>query len=563
MLIMDKSLKVIDFFCGAGGFSEGFRQQGFSIIKGIDFWQNALDSHNLNHHLNDTIQNVLDFWGKSSDDVTDAIKLPEAEVIIGSPSCVSFSMSNRAGKADKTDGVKLIKAFLRVIAIQKSKPNSVLKAWYMENVPESQSHIKAQYTFEELNLKEWAISLRKNPKDVVLYIKGEVLNAADYGAPQNRRRYVVGEWIETGEYLHPEKTVTQQITVGEIRSSIPAPNFKLAKNPCEYSFTDPNYPSLQVSLNEMTDHFYDTGLYKIEWEKAEHCKVNHPYMGKMSFPEIETRSSRTIMATRSASTREAIIFKSEYNRVGNGEYRLPTIREIATLMGYPYCYQFVGSESQKWKQIGNSVSPHLSAALAKAIRDKVGLAPVFLPNFDKFKGLNEKVFNLNTFSERKFDNPKRRAINSRFRRHPLKQGNMTVDLLNYHPIKNDSVGKKWYVAAFAGTGLNHKVKVFNSHDINKIEKILVGHFPQFHDFKMRIFELDIPKINSNNQAIYEEDLNLEDIKNPINRVKEIKKIIQTFSVEQINKPVPACDLFPKGFVPVSQIMASYALHKLT
>ena len=106
---MSNSFKVIDFFCGAGGFSEGFRQQGFDIIKGIDFWQLAIDSHNLNHHLKDTVKNVLDFWGKDSADVSDAISLPDAEVIIGSPSCVSFSMSNKAGKADKSDGVKLMR----------------------------------------------------------------------------------------------------------------------------------------------------------------------------------------------------------------------------------------------------------------------------------------------------------------------------------------------------------------------------------------------------------------------------------------------------------------------
>ena len=41
-------LTVIDFFCGAGGFSEGFRQQGFEIVCGIDSWKPAIDSFNFN-----------------------------------------------------------------------------------------------------------------------------------------------------------------------------------------------------------------------------------------------------------------------------------------------------------------------------------------------------------------------------------------------------------------------------------------------------------------------------------------------------------------------------------
>lgn len=559
---MKSPFKVIDFFCGAGGFSEGFRQQGFDIIKGIDFWQFAIDSHNLNHHLSDTIKNVLDFWGKDSADVSDAINLPEAEVIIGSPSCVSFSMSNKAGKADKSDGVKLIEAFLRVVAIQKSKPNSVLKAWYMENVPESEPHIKKTYTFQDLNLESWALALDRLPTEVIIHIKGETLNAGDYGAPQNRKRYIVGEWIETAEYLHPEKMTQKAVTIEKVRADMPPPNLKLAES-ADCSWHDPNYPSLEVGTNELTDHFYDTGLYKIEWEKAEHLKTNHPFMGKMSFPENGLRSCRTIMATRSASTREAIIFKSEFNRTGNGEYRLPTIREIATFMGYPYCYQFLGTEAQKWRQIGNSVSPHLSTALAKAIRKKAGLAAVEMPNFDNFNGLNEKVSNLNTFTEKKFDTPKRRIENARFRRHPFKQENMTVELLNYHPVKNETVGEKWYVASFYGTGPNHKVKVFNEDDVKVLKELLKGEFPEFYDFEMKMLEWETIKINSDFQKIYEDDLNLEDSNNPINLVKQMSQIIQSYPFENTSKLIQAKNLFPKEFVPISHVMTSYALHKLT
>lgn len=126
-------MRVIDFFCGAGGFSEGFRQQGFEIIMGIDNWRPAVQTHNLNHGLNDEVMDVLDFEG----DLSRINELPDTEVIIGSPPCVTFSMSNRAGKADKTLGIRLIEAYLRVVAVKKYQPDSILKAWLMENVPRS------------------------------------------------------------------------------------------------------------------------------------------------------------------------------------------------------------------------------------------------------------------------------------------------------------------------------------------------------------------------------------------------------------------------------------------
>ena len=58
-----KRLTIIDFFSGAGGFSEGFRQQGYDVVKGIDYWEPAVKTHNLNHGLRDLPENVLDYVG--------------------------------------------------------------------------------------------------------------------------------------------------------------------------------------------------------------------------------------------------------------------------------------------------------------------------------------------------------------------------------------------------------------------------------------------------------------------------------------------------------------------
>lgn len=56
---------VLDFFCGAGGFSEGFRQMGLEIIHGYDHWKPAIDTFNHNFNLNCEVKNILDF--KKSD----------------------------------------------------------------------------------------------------------------------------------------------------------------------------------------------------------------------------------------------------------------------------------------------------------------------------------------------------------------------------------------------------------------------------------------------------------------------------------------------------------------
>jgi DNA (cytosine-5)-methyltransferase 1 len=58
---LKNKLTIIDFFCGAGGFSEGFRQMCFEIVKGYDHWRPAMETYNHNFGTHSTIKNILDF----------------------------------------------------------------------------------------------------------------------------------------------------------------------------------------------------------------------------------------------------------------------------------------------------------------------------------------------------------------------------------------------------------------------------------------------------------------------------------------------------------------------
>lgn len=479
----------IDFFCGAGGFTEGFRQQGFKPIRGIEMWQQAINTHNLNFGLNDEVKNVLDF-----EDDEEIDKLENSHILLGSPPCVSFSMANKAGKADKSLGIRLIEAYLRVVAVKKHQKNSILVAWYMENVPNSRNFVKEAYTFKELDLSNWAKKNNIDENSIALKAKnnGDVFNSSHYGSPQKRERFICGEFIKTSEFLYPQQThnSNQQLTIGGIKKNIPSPISKQS----DKEIIDPNYPSLRFPMKELTDHFYDTGLYKIEWEKAKRAKVNHPFMGKMAFPEHEDKPSRTIMATRAGSTRESIIYKSEYtNRTGHGEFRLPTIREAATMMGFPYVFNFTGTESTKWKQIGNAVAPHMSFALAKALNKKLSPEVInhddidfnYLINNNHKDNLDKYKFNnLNTYKERKFDKVPNRSNGSKCRRHFFKGGNMTVTLMNHSPIdKNAQTGENWLMYVFLGSGSKFQNIEIEHNIYKKVEKYILEKLPSvYKDF---------------------------------------------------------------------------------
>jgi DNA (cytosine-5)-methyltransferase 1 len=522
-------LTVIDFFSGAGGFSEGFRQQGFQVIKGIDSWEPAVLTHNLNHGLNDSTDNVLNYVGVDSGDVELIEALPDVDVIIGSPSCVTFSMSNKGGKADKTEGLKLIEAYLRVIAVKKHKKKSKLKAWLMENVPNSGNYVKHDYTFVDLNLELWAIANSISPKSIALSLNGVVLNASDYGAPQNRNRFICGESISDGKFPMPKSVKHSPLRLKDIKSKMPKPN---DTNPTGI-WEDPNYPGLKLEADHISDHFYDTGLYITQWEQAKYLKTMHPFMGKMSFPEDEEKKSRTITATRSSCTREALIYKSEYIRIGHGEYRAPTIREVASLMGYPYTYQFFGSESLKWKLIGNSVSPQLSAALAKAILAKVGhrQIPSEDVDFNSQKNNYLSINNLNSYSPNLFEENKLRRVGARFRRSIYKGQNMTVDLLNYYPNKKDNIGKKWHVCVFYGTGSDHMFDILTKTSYRKLRNLLSAEFNLFEDFISEVERIIGGKSLSSRtmQKAYETDSELKNELNPLVLIEQLREIANKYA----------------------------------
>lgn len=549
---MIKRLTVIDFFCGAGGFSEGFHKAGFDVIMGVDNWQPAITTHNANHGLNDKVRDILDF-----EDIEEIKKLPNSDIIVGSPPCVLFSLSNRGGNANKDLGVRLIKAFYRVVAVKKHQKGSTLKAWLMENVPNSRNYVDEYYTFRDLDLEDWAKLEGIEPDSVAIYVKdnGDVLSSNDYGSGQTRKRFVCGEITSSGKFPYPDKVADTNVTLNDLFSKFPRPMGEKYKS--SDLVRDPNYPDNKLSIAEIHDHFYDTGVYEIEWQKARDAKKHHPYMGVMSFPENTLKPSRTIMATRSASTREAILYKSELARSGNGEYRTPTIREAATIMGFPLDYQFYGNESTKWRQIGNAVCVQLSFALANKVNDMLGyervLPKTIIKDFSSFTMLDNP-------KEKEFNKPPKRSSVALFRAHPVKSGNLTVDLTN----RASDGSEGWKVIAHSGTGKGYGSTQIVSKHRKAAEDLLLQNYPEFiemvnNDAAIRQYECsELDKQNS----VY--GYTCEDASHPYNIIQRISQYISsTLEGSDYNVSTKDSALSEiKSSLPMSQAMSIYAMATL-
>ena len=558
-------LTVIDFFCGAGGFSEGFRQMGFTLVKGYDHWRPAIETYNHNFGTNSTIKNILDF--KNIEEIE---ALPDTDIIIGSPPCVSFSSSNKSGNADKSLGVKLTETYLKIIAIKKYQPNSKLKAWYMENVVNSKKYLKEFYTFEDLELSEWAIKNNLNPKikAISLLKNTAIINSADYGSYQARKRVISGEIIKDRKLIIPKATHSKEglngrgkyLTIGEMKENFPNP-FSTKSNKI---INDPNY-QLTLNQNDLTDHFYDTGIYKVEWRFSKYWKTNHPYMGKMSFPENEDKPSRTITATKIANSRESIVYKSEIQREGDGEYRLPTVREASIIMGFPINYQFVGAENNKWRLVGNAVCCSVSRAVAKVTLKTldIELPKEILINTDLN---NKEIVNLNTYTFKNFDNPPVKKPSSRFRRHAVKDGNITVTLSNYDIEKNSKRAEgKWFTSIQDGTGKGFPIQKIKDDFYIEIEELLTKN-KDGKEFVRYVSNGFSEKIGNaaELQMLYEQQKSNDTLIEPTELIDIIQEKINNLCLENENIYQENQKIFKyKKIVPLKQFFALYAVNKIS
>ncbi len=559
-------LTVIDFFCGAGGFSEGFRQMGFNVLQGYDYWKPAIDTFNHNFNLKCDTKNILDF--KTS--IEEIHKIPDTDVIIGSPPCVSFSSSNKSGKADKSLGVELTEAFLRIVAVKKHQPNSKLKAWFMENVVNSKRYLQTSYTFKDLGLEEWAKKHRIGPLTIAidLYDNTSIINSADYGSIQARKRVISGEILKKKKLVVPN--VTHQAkrselklplynSISSIKNNFPSPFEKISSK----KIKDVQYP-IAIEQKKITDHFYDTGIYEVEWRFSKFWKTNHPFMGKMSFPENENKPSRTITATKIANSRESIIYRSEIKRTGHGEYRSPTVREAAIIMGFPITYQFIGLENTKWRLVGNAVCCSVSRAFAKVVLQELNVKWDGKLIIQKQPNL-ENVIDLNTFSLKSFNNPPVKNKGARFRRHPIKDGNMTVTLSNYNIEKSGKYEGKWITSIQYGTGKGFPIQSVEDGFYKKLEP-LISKIKTGNEFIALINNGFSEKIGNSEllQKMYEKNISKDNKTEPTLLIDSIPKIMKRVNCPNELLTQEKVVIFQnKEKVPVSQLFALYAVNKIS
>lgn len=341
-----KQYNAIDLFCGAGGLSYGFENAGFNILLGIDNDQKALEVFEKNHKGAKSI--CGDITEINYEQIKEKIGNQKIDIIVGGPPCQGMSLSGPRQFDDPRN--KLYLSYIRLV--NEIKP----RAFVIENVTGLVSLFKGQ-------IKD---SIIEKFTAMGYTVKYQILCAADYGVPQNRKRVIFVGTREDAEFIYPEK-FQNQVTCEMALSDLPPLENELGEEIADYTTEPMN--EYQKLMREHSDKVYNH-IAAAHSEKVKKIISLVPDgCNYKSLPE-EYRSSRNfhVAWTRFASNKPAPTIDTGHRHHFHYKYnRVPTVRECARLQSFPDDFIFMGNKTQQFRQVGNAVPPLMAQAIAKQV----------------------------------------------------------------------------------------------------------------------------------------------------------------------------------------------------
>lgn len=324
-------MRAIDLYAGIGGWSLGLRLAGIEVVASYERWHAAIDTHNGNHGGSIEPVDIRKL------DVGDLPK--DIDLVVGSPPCTEFSYSNRGGSGNLSEGLKDLVKFLEIV--DHLQP----RYWALENVPRVADVLREGFQTAGHPLHRFSH----------LTPEIEIIDFSRFGTPQSRRRCIAGnipfELIKAySERLPPR-------TLGDVVRTLSA------KSP---TVRDPVW-SLELPRAALTEMEAEPALNAEERRMNEESKTYHPIYNNMSFPDALDAPARTVTATCTRVSRESIVIADPE---APGAVRRLTIRERASLQGFPITYQFFArSFAEKAKMVGNAIPPTFTYLVAMAARE--------------------------------------------------------------------------------------------------------------------------------------------------------------------------------------------------
>lgn len=360
------SIRVVSLFSGGGGLDLGFKQEGYDIIWAIDNNANAVATYKHNLHDNIICGDINEI---------DLDKLPNADIVIGGPPCQSFSLAGNRNVEDARG--QLVWRYIDII--KHVKP----KAFVFENVTGLLS--------AKNSAKEHIIDLLKKAfADIGYMISTKIMNAADYGIPQRRKRVIIvglrsGEEFQFPDATHNEtglglkKYVSVEEALGDLPKATMGENDKaryILKPQSDYQ-----KKMREGNGDEVSEHFVSK-LSELDKYIIRHVKPGGNYMDIPSdvdsarIRRLQRDGGHTTCYGRLSPDKPSYTINTYFNRPNVGcnihysEQRLITVREALRLQSFPDSYEIISTSKQGRNLIvGNAVPPMLARIIAKKLKE--------------------------------------------------------------------------------------------------------------------------------------------------------------------------------------------------
>jgi DNA (cytosine-5)-methyltransferase 1 len=364
----------IDLFAGAGGMSLGFEQAGFDIAAAVEIDPIHCATHEYNFpHTTTICASVLDLTG---DEIRSRSQLgsKEIDVVFGGAPCQGFSLMGKRVFDDPRN--QLVFHYVRLV--KELNP----KYCVFENVKGLTLGKHAQF------LDELIESLGDAGYDILTPY--QVLNAADYSVPQDRRRlFLIGtrKGLTVPQYPQPHQIKT---TVWEAIGDLPnAEKFdvlnKIDRVSVEWETHSLYARRLRGFDRDPDDYSYQrkfdlnllTCSLRTEHTNASRARFEATLPGKTeSISRFRKLHPDGLCNTLRAGTDSARGAHTSPRPIHPYLPRVITVREAARLHSYPDWFRFHATKWHGCRQIGNSVPPLLARAVARELLKAQKISPL-------------------------------------------------------------------------------------------------------------------------------------------------------------------------------------------
>ena len=344
----------VDFFCGAGGLSEGLTEAGFEVLLASDFWAPAAQTYRQNHPSVPFLE--YDIRDISVDTVLEYCGGRVPDVVAGGPPCQGFSS---AGARLMDDDRNTLVGYYARLATE-IEPEVIV----FENVE----------GFLTSGGGNFVIDLLDPLLDAGYFVRVEKLNVANYGVPQLRKRVIaIASKSKLPRAIKPTHSAHGSPGVWRVGTHLPTTE----------SVAEALSRVVESEKDELSIRRFPTGVDAARMaalKPGETMKDLGPSLQHRSFSR---RANRRVADGTPSDRRggapiglrrlkpyepsKAITSAASREFVHPFENRSLTLREAATIQTFPTNFAFAGTRQQIATMIGNAIPPKFAYALGLAV----------------------------------------------------------------------------------------------------------------------------------------------------------------------------------------------------